>query len=73
MSGTDEILTLLLRGEEETSASLENVDWEAGPFCHNWRNYVTDEVRLIWDRLSEESRAVAYVQAVQESRGEFWD
>lgn len=40
---------------------------------HDWRNYIDDEVKLIWNHLTESARLALFVNAEIQARKEEWD
>jgi hypothetical protein len=38
-------------------------DWNAGGKVHNWRNYVSEEVRAMWDTFNDDQKKALYRQA----------
>ncbi len=33
-------------------------DWDKGGKVHNWKNYVSDELKALWEEFSEKQRIV---------------
>lgn len=48
-------------------------DWESGGRAHNWHNYTSEEIRLMWPGLSPELRAALARQADESASKESWD
>lgn len=40
---------------------------------HNWRNYIDDEVQVIWASLSEQARLALFINAEIRAGSEEWD
>lgn len=72
---------LILAAREAQSAveppfSLEgarNPDWSVTRKVHNWRRYVPDAIRAVWDALPIEARLCAFIQASEAASLELWD
>ena len=47
--------------------------WEKGGKVHDWRNYIPDDIRRLWPRLSQDARVVAVVIADMQAEKEEWD
>lgn len=43
--------------------AIADPQWDDASRTDDWRNYVDSEVAAMWDRLSAESRLVAYLTA----------
>ena len=41
--------------------------------CHDWRNYVDDEIIGLWGRLSLDARIIAFLVAERAAGNEEWD
>lgn len=41
--------------------------------CHDWRNYIPDEVREAWPQMTVESRVMVYILAEKQANAENWD
>ena len=41
--------------------------------CHDWRNYIPDEVRDAWSEMTVESRVMVYILAEKQANAEDWD
>jgi len=50
---------------------LCNPEFAKADRIHNWRNYVPDEIIMLWDNLGEEARMVAYVIASEQADKEW--
>lgn len=52
---------------------LESPQWKEGGRCHNWKNYVDDDMKVIWSELTHKERTIiAYFADLQASQEE-WD
>lgn len=55
------------------------IGWTANPEfnktrkCHDWRNYIPNELREVWKDMSYEARIVAYLVAKPQADREDWD
>ena len=50
-----------------------NPDWDYYGRVHEWRNYIDDELRAIWDTFTEEQRIVIGRSAEKSASNEEWD
>jgi len=66
------ILKELLRKHREIG-TLEDPDFVRTHRCHDWRNYIPDELQTSWKDLSYEARVVAYLVAKPHADRENWD
>ena len=41
--------------------------------CHDWRNYVPEAIRLVWNELSELERTLVMLVAEKSADAEEWD
>lgn len=41
--------------------------------CHDWRRYVPDPVRKVWQTLTRETRLMVYAMAERQANAEEWD
>ena len=48
-------------------------DWGAAEEVHDWRNYVSDEVRAIWDTFTPEQRIILGRMFDEMGGREEWD
>lgn len=48
-------------------------DWDDGGKCHNWRNYIDDDWKEIWQHLSNEGKYIAFTMAQGQADLEKWD
>ena len=54
-------------------ASYEHPDWDAAGKVHDWRNYISDEVRQMWESFTTEQKAAIARQADNLAGREEWD
>lgn len=52
---------------------LNNPQWENTQRIHDWRNYIPQEIRKLWDSLSEDSKMMAYYIAEEVATKEDWE
>jgi len=57
----------------DTPDDYLNPDWERRQRVHNWRNYISEEVRAKWQTFTPEQRAALARQAEETSDHEEWD
>ena len=62
---------VLSRGE--IVASLSDPEWLDADQTHDWRTYVSPDMRALWGQLSDESRALAFVVASEQEHNSIWD
>lgn len=48
-------------------------DWDGWGRVHNWRNYISEEVRAMWDTFTDEQKAALYRSAEEAAGMEEWD
>ena len=51
----------------------DNPQFDKAHRCHDWRNYIPDEVRTAWNEMSVEARVMVYILAQQQAENEDWD
>lgn len=54
-------------------AEYINPDWSAGGRCHNWRNHLTDRIKIMWGSFSEDQQFAIYENAEQSAENEEWE
>lgn len=54
-------------------ANLDDPKWDEPLKVHDWRNYVGDCVKSIWNTLSIETRAAIALDADKQADNEEWD
>jgi hypothetical protein len=59
--------------EEPLLAAVQSPNWEDAAPCQNWKNYIPNCVRRIWDELTTEAKVVAFLVAEEQARNENWD
>jgi len=52
---------------------LENPDFDAAGYIHDWRNYVGERVQSIWHLLDYETRAAIALDADERATNEEWE
>lgn len=50
-----------------------NPDWEEGGRVHNWRRYISEELRSIWGSFTLFQRRVIAENAQEQADNEEWD
>jgi hypothetical protein len=60
-------------GEKEAIKAIKNPQWKNTGNVHDWRNYIHDGTKELWNRLSGETRLVAYIMAYQQASREEHD
>lgn len=53
--------------------NILNPEWENIGRVHDWRNYISTQLRGIWSELSLDARIVAYYIAEEIAGQEEWD
>lgn len=53
--------------------SHETPDWDSRSRCHDWKNYVTDALKAIWESFSPEQKRVVADALQQVADEEVWD
>jgi hypothetical protein len=48
-------------------------DWKAAGKVHDWRNYISDELKAIWDTFTDEQKRLIASNADDEANKEYWD
>ncbi len=48
-------------------------DWSATSKCHDWKNYVSDDLKSIWITFTEEQRQIIADSFNQIASNEEWD
>lgn len=48
-------------------------DWDAGGRCYNWRNHLTDNIKIIWDSFNEDQKFAIYENAELSAENEEWE
>lgn len=60
--------------QDEAQTLAQNpVEWEGGPPRHNWRDYVGENVRRLWDTLSLEHKTAIILDAFVFVSREDWE
>lgn len=50
-----------------------NPDWENAGRVHDWRNYIDDDLRAIWDTFSDAQKIAIAKSAQRQADNEEWD
>ena len=58
---------------ERNFTTLFSPDWGNPSMCHDWKNYIDKDIRLIWQMLSGEERYMAFLTAEKRADAEEWD
>lgn len=48
-------------------------DWESGGRVHNWKNYISEELRSIWGTFSQMQRIIIAENALALADNEDWE
>lgn len=48
-------------------------DWNEGGRVHNWRRYVSDDLRAIWETFTDEQKRIIALNADEIAGNEDWD
>lgn len=56
-----------------TPDDFENPYWDDDARIHEWKNYVSEEVRILWPTFSKELKAVLARQSHAMAALEHWD
>lgn len=56
-----------------TDALDPNIDWDSGGRVHNWKNHVGENVRALWNTLSDEVRLAIAHDAEVKAGNEEWE
>jgi hypothetical protein len=51
----------------------QSPDWDEEDRVHNWRNYVSDELRAMWGTFTPEQRSAIGRSAEEQASREEWD
>ena len=57
----------------DTPCDFERPEWDKAGKVHDWRNYISEEVQVLWLALSLEVRAALARQAEDVASNEEWD
>jgi hypothetical protein len=53
--------------------AITDPQWDRASRVHDWRNYVSDEVRKMWDSFTEEQKRALYRQSDELAYAEEWE
>lgn len=59
--------------ERDTPTWFISPDWEAATRCHDWRNYINDDLRAAWDTFTVPQKRLIARNAEEEAGREEWD
>jgi len=59
--------------EKDTLLIINEPEFKKADKVHDWRNYIPDELRGIWDDLPDVTKLVAYYFAEQQAHNEEWE
>ena len=59
--------------EAKGYSSLSSPQWDRREAVGDWRNYVPEGLRNVWDSLSDEARLSAFIVAEAMTSREQWD
>jgi len=51
----------------------KNPDWESCDRVHEWKNYISDKLRLMWDTFTDEQKQAIAESAQGAASAEEWD
>jgi hypothetical protein len=73
MMDTEQVLRGLVKDELLITPKIDNPKWDEAGRVHDWRNYIPDVVKVIWDHLSVETRLMAAYMAEVQANREEWE
>jgi hypothetical protein len=50
-----------------------NPEWDRAGRVHDWRNYISERVKELWDTFSDEQKLALVEQADEHASNEHWD
>lgn len=50
-----------------------NPKWNEASRVHDWRNYISEEVKFLWDTFSDVQKFAIMKQADNQANQEVWD
>lgn len=60
--------------DDHIKQQYTNPEWgKGGSHCHDWRKYVSKEVRALWDTFTDEQKRALHNQAQDIADAEIWD
>lgn len=59
--------------EPDTPRFYLSPDWEEDDRVHNWKNYISEEVKAMWDTFTGPQKRALARQAEEEALREEWD
>lgn len=66
-------MKLEIKFNNYTGADLNDPRFDMTNKCHDWRNYVPEEIIKIWEDLSAREKLIVAAMAEQRSDTEVWD
>jgi hypothetical protein len=54
-------------------ADYQNPMWSEQGRVHNWRNYISDKLKAMWDTFTDEQKAAIAESADESAMREEWD
>lgn len=58
---------------EASYLDWDNPDWSAGGHVHNWHNYASEALQLIWKDFSPEQKQIIAAALDECASNELWD
>lgn len=59
--------------ERDTPSHYLSPDWEENNRVRNWKNYISDEVKAMWDTFTGPQKRAIARQAEEQAGQEEWD
>lgn len=59
--------------DDVTPPDYRDPDWDDHHRVHNWRNYITPDLRLRWSTLPDDLKAILARNADEIASAEEWD
>jgi hypothetical protein len=56
-----------------TPTDWDSPEWNVADRIHNWRNYISEEIRAMWPTLNDRLRRALARQAQVQADKEEWD
>lgn len=57
----------------EIKRKVHNPKWNQVCKVHDWRNYIDDGIKQIWEYLSIDAKLIAMIMAEKQAKEEDWD
>lgn len=71
MNASNKLIGLIKQHRE--IGYLDQPHFDKARKCHDWRNYIPDEVRDAWPQMTVESRVMVYILAEKQANAENWE